>query len=159
MAETSGGSKKLLWVMILLVLLSSAGAAAAIYMVMNQEGNGSSAEAQAQVQPERQSPIFLDIEPFTVNLESDRGGSRLLYTGITLRVGNEQSKEILAEHMPQVRSRLLMLLSGKKASELTSPEGKRALSREIIDALSEPLAENQAPLDLREVLFTEFIVQ
>ncbi|NYS61701.1 flagellar basal body-associated protein FliL [Vreelandella salicampi] len=157
MAESSGGSKKLLWVMIILVLLSSAGAAAAIYMVMNQNGNGNAAEAQAE--PERQSPIFLDIEPFTVNLESDRAGARLLYTGITLRVGNETSKVILDEHMPQVRSRLLTLLSGKQASELTSPEGKKALSQDIITALNEPLAENQAPLDLREVLFTEFIVQ
>lgn len=157
MAESSGGSKKLLWVMIILVLLSSAGAAAAIYMVMNQNDNGNTAEAQ--VQPERQSPIFLDIEPFTVNLESDRTGSRLLYTGITLRVGNEESQQILDEHMPQVRSRLLTLLSGKQAGELTSPEGKQALSQEIITALNEPLTENQAPLDLREVLFTEFIVQ
>lgn len=157
MAESSGGSKKLLWVMIILVLLSSGGAAAAIYMVMNQNGNGNAAEAQ--VEPERQSPIFLDIEPFTVNLESDRAGARLLYTGITLRVGNEESKQILDEHMPQVRSRLLTLLSGKQASELTSPEGKKALSQDIITALNEPLAENQAPLDLREVLFTEFIVQ
>jgi flagellar FliL protein len=157
MAESSGGSKKLLWVMIILVLLSSAGAAAAIYMVMNQNSTATTAEAQAE--PQRQSPIFLDIEPFTVNLESDRSGSRLLYTGITLRVGNEESKQILDEHMPQVRSRLLLLLSGKQVSELTSPEDKKALAQDIIATLSEPLAENQAPLDLREVLFTEFIVQ
>ncbi|MCL7929286.1 flagellar basal body-associated protein FliL [Halomonas llamarensis] len=159
MAESSGGSKKLLWIMIILVLLSSAGAAAAIYMVMNQDGGGDDNTAEAQVEPERQSPIFLNIEPFTVNLESDRAGSRLLYTGITLRVGNKESKQILDEHMPQVRSRLLTLLSGKRAGDLTSPEGKKALSQDIVTALSEPLAENQAPLDLREVLFTEFIVQ
>ncbi|WP_026001925.1 flagellar basal body-associated protein FliL [Vreelandella stevensii] len=157
MAESSGGSKKLLIVMIMLVLLSTAGAAAAIYLVLDQRG-GAEGEVQQQTQAPT-PPVFTRIEPFTVNLADDRFGSRLLYTGITLRVGNEQSKAIIEEHMPQVRSRLLILLSGKQASELTSTEGKEALAQAIISRLSVPLTENQPPLDLREVLFTEFIVQ
>lgn len=158
MAEKSGGSKKLLWIMIILVLLSSAGAAAAIYMVMNQDNEGTE-NAEAEQAVERQTPIFMQIEPFTVNLADDSYGSRLLYTGVTLRVGNEESKAILEEHMPQVRSRLLMLLSGKQADELTSSEGKQQLAQAIIDRLNVPLTENQPPLELREVLFTDFIVQ
>ncbi|TVP50486.1 MAG: flagellar basal body-associated protein FliL [Halomonas sp.] len=158
MAETSGGSKKLLWIMIVLVLLSSAGAAAAIYMVIDQRGDDT-AEGEMQQSMERQTPIFMRIEPFTVNLADDRHGSRLLYTGVTLRVGNDTTRQILEEHMPQVRSRLLMLLSGKQASELTSPEGKEELAQAIISQLNVPLTENQPPLDLREVLFTDFIVQ
>ena len=158
MAESSGGSKKLLWVMIILVLLSSAGAAAAIYLVLDQRNSSDSGEAQQQT-VELTPPVFTRIEPFTVNLADDRYGSRLLYTGITLRVGNEQSKTIIEEHMPQVRSRLLILLSGKQANELTSTEGKEELAQAIISLLNVPLTENQPPLDLREVLFTEFIVQ
>ena len=158
MAEKTSGSKKLLWVMIILVLLSSAGAAAAIYMVIDQRDGGSQ-DAEMQQVMERESPIFMRIEPFTVNLADDNYGSRLLYTGVTLRVGNEESKTILEEHMPQVRSRLLLLLSGKQAGELTSPEGKQQLAQAIVNRLNVPLTENQPPLDLREVLFTEFIVQ
>ncbi|MDC8442049.1 flagellar basal body-associated protein FliL [Halomonas aquamarina] len=155
MAESSGGSKKLLWVMIILVLLSSAGAAAAIYLVLDQRDSGEAQQQTVELTP----PVFTRIEPFTVNLADDRYGSRLLYTGITLRVGNEQSKTIIEEHMPQVRSRLLILLSGKQANELTSTEGKEELAQAIISRLNVPLSENQPPLDLREVLFTEFIVQ
>lgn len=155
MAESSGGSKKLLWVMIILVLLSSAGAAAAIYLVLDQRDSGEAQQQTVELTP----PVFTHIEPFTVNLADDRYGSRLLYTGITLRVGNEQSKTIIEEHMPQVRSRLLILLSGKQANELTSTEGKEELAQAIISRLNVPLSENQPPLDLREVLFTEFIVQ
>ena len=158
MAESSGGSKKLLWVMIVLVLLSSAGAAAAIYLVLDQRDNSAEGDAQQQT-VEHTPPVFTQIEPFTVNLADDRYGSRLLYTGITLRVGNEESKALIEEHMPQVRSRLLILLSGKQAEQLTSTEGKEMLAQEIIRRLSVPLTENQPPLDLREVLFTEFIVQ
>ena len=158
LAESSGGSKKLLWVMIILVLLSSAGAAAAIYLVLDQRNSSDSGEAQQQT-VELTPPVFTRIEPLTVNLADDRYGSRLLYTGITLRVGNEQSKTIIEEHMPQVRSRLLILLSGKQATALPSTEGKEELAQAIISRLNVPLSENQPPLDLREVLFTEFIVQ
>ena len=141
--------------MIILVLLSSAGAAAAIYLVLDQRDSGEAQQQTVELTP----PVFTRIEPFTVNLADDRYGSRLLYTGITLRVGNEQSKTIIEEHMPQVRSRLLILLSGKQANELTSTEGKEELAQAIISRLNVPLTENQPPLDLREVLFTEFIVQ
>ena len=158
MAEASGGSKKLLWIMIVLVLLSSAGAAAAIYLVLDQRGGNAEHDETLQ-KIEHVPPVFTRIDPFTVNLADDRYGSRLLYTGITLRVGDEQSKAIIEEHMPQVRSRLLILLSGKQANELTSTEGKEALAQAIINAFNVPLTETQPPIDLREVLFTEFIVQ
>ena len=158
MAKSTGGSPKLLWLMILLVLLSTAAAGAAFYMVMNDRNSGGEGSVQTQ-QLQRQAPIFVQIDPFTVNLADDNFGSRLLYTGISLRVGNDETREILAEHMPQVRSRLLMLFSGKRANELTTPEGKRRLSDEVIATLAEPLTEPQPPLDIRDVLFTEFIVQ
>jgi flagellar FliL protein len=156
MAKSTGGSSKLLWLMILLVLLSTAAAGAAIYMVMSDRNGEENAQTQ---QLQRQAPIFVKIDPFTVNLADDNFGSRLLYTGISLKVGGDESREILTEHMPQVRSRLLMLFSGKQASELTSPEGKRRLSEEVIAVLSEPLTEPQPSLEIQDVLFTEFIVQ
>ncbi|MBW6391421.1 MAG: flagellar basal body-associated protein FliL [Halomonas sp.] len=158
MAKSTGGSSKLLWLMILLVLLSTAAAGAAIYMVMNDRNGEDEANLQTQ-QIERQAPIFVKIDPFTVNLADDNFGSRLLYTGISLKVGNDETREILDEHMPQVRSRLLMLFSGKQASELTTQSGKRRLSEEVVAVLSEPLTEPQPALEIQDVLFTEFIVQ
>ena len=158
MAKSTGGSSKLLWLMILLVLISTAAAGVAIYLVMNDRNNDGSGNIQEQ-RLERQAPIFLKIDPFTVNLADDDFGSRLLYTGLSLKVGTEETRAILHEHMPQVRSRLLMLFSGKQASQITSPEGKRRLSEEVIAVLSDPLTEPQPPLDIRDVLFTEFIVQ
>ena len=157
MAKSTGGTPKLLWLMILLVVVSMAAAGAAIYMVMSEDDAGGG-QLQSQ-QVERQSPIFLKIDPFTVNLADDDFGSRLLYAGLSLKVGNEETRDILKEHMPQVRSRLLMLFSGKQAQELVSPEGKQRLGDEVVATLSEPMTQPQPPLDIRDVLFTEFIVQ
>ena len=157
MAKSTGGTPKLLWLMVLLVMVSMAAAGAAIYMVMNDDDTGGG-QLQSQ-QVERQSPIFLKIDPFTVNLADDEFGSRLLYAGLSLKVGNEETREILEEHMPQVRSRLLMLFSGKRAQDLVTPEGKQRLGDEVVASLSEPMTQPQPSLDIQDVLFTEFIVQ
>lgn len=158
MAKSSGGSRKLLWLLIVLVVLASSAAAAALFMVFNQQGNGQ-AQASAAQAIEYQPPIFVEIEPFTVNLAEDDYGARLLYTGISLKVANEQSQELLASHMPQVRSRLLTLLSGQQAAELTSPNGKQRLASQVKAALEAPMGETQPELTIEDVLFTEFIVQ
>ncbi|MGM0535179.1 MAG: flagellar basal body-associated protein FliL [Pseudomonadota bacterium] len=159
MAKSRGGSRKLLWSMMVLLILSSSAAAVALYMVFNQPDSETQSAANAQVAPEQKTPIFLPIEPFTVNLADDDYGPRLLYTGLSLKLDDEQGKEILEEHMPQVRSRLLTLFSGKQASELTSPGGKQRLAEEVIAALEAPMSENQPDLTIDDVLFTEFIVQ
>lgn len=154
MAKTGGGSRKLLWIISILAVVSVCAAGAALYMVM---GQGESRAAQAV--PERRAPIFVKIDPFTVNLADDTHGSRLLYTGISLKVGDQQTQDILLEHMPQVRSRLLMLLSGQESRELTRPDGRLQLAEKIMATLQPPMTEHQPDLIIEDVLFTEFIVQ
>lgn len=156
MAKSGGGSRKLLWLMVVLVVVSLSAAGAALYMVM---GQGENRASQAQASPERRAPIFLKIDPFTVNLADDVHGSRLLYAGLTLKVGDQETSDILKEHMPQVRSRLLLLFSGQEASELTSPGGKAELADKVVATLSDHMTEHQPDLLIEDVLFTEFIVQ
>lgn len=158
MATSSGGSRKLLWLLVVLVILASSAAAAALFMVFTRQNDGQAMARETQ-QVEYQAPIFVEIEPFTVNLAEDELGSHLLYAGISLKVGDEQSRELLTSHMPQVRSRLLMLLSGQQPSDLTSPNGKQRLAEQVEAALEAPMAETQPELAIEDVLFTEFIVQ
>ncbi len=159
MAKSSGGSRKLLWTMMVLLILSSSAAAVALYMVLSQPEGEARSALNVQAEPEPQAPIFLPIKPFTVNLADDEYGPRLLYTGLSLKLGDERSQGVLEQHMPQVRSRLLMLFSGKQASELTSPGGKQRLAEQVIAALEAPMSDNQPELAIDDVLFTEFIVQ
>ena len=159
MAKSRGGSRKLLWLMMVLLILSSSAAAVAIYMVLTQQDSEAQSVTQTEVMPEPKAPIFMPIKPFTVNLADDEYGPRLLYTGLTLKLGDEESKAILEQHMPQVRSRLLTLFSGKQAGELTSPGGKQRLADQVVAALEAPMSVNQPEVAINDVLFTEFIVQ
>ncbi|HSH47096.1 MAG TPA: flagellar basal body-associated protein FliL [Halomonas sp.] len=147
-----------MWLMIVLLIFSSSAAAVALFMVFDQR-DAAAQDAQAAQQAELAPPIFLPIDPFTVNLAEDEYGVRLLYTGITLKLKSEHSKTLLEEYMPQVRSRLLSLFTGKEASELISPSGKQRLTAEVIEALEAPMDDERAAPAIADVLFTEFIVQ
>ena len=105
------------------------------------------------------APIFVNVGPLTVNLESDTYGQRLLYVGLTLQVNDFETRDMLTRHMPEVQSRLLMMLSGQSASELIPAAGKQKLAQDIKDMFASPLAQAQSPAEINAVLFTNFIVQ
>ena len=104
-------------------------------------------------------PIFIKIGPITVNLISDDLGQHLLYTSLTLKVDSEETQEIINTHMPEVVSRLLLLLSSKTGEELATMDGKTVLAEEILALLNEPFTKPQPTLGISAVLFSEFILQ
>jgi flagellar FliL protein len=61
--------------------------------------------------------------------------------------------------MPHVRSRMLLLLSAKKASEILSVEGKNKLSEEILGIFKKPFTPQGPTIKVSNVLFTSFVVQ
>lgn len=161
MAKTrSAGSRKPWWIIGILIILFSMGSSAAMYYLMDSRGSEDNVQAHTEIEePRAPSPIFVAISPFTVNLQSHHYDQRLLYVGLSLRVGNQTTQDLLQEHMPQVRSRLLMLLSSQQAEDLVTPEGKQALSSEILALFDQPFTDPQPPLAINDVLYTEFIVQ
>ncbi|MCK0715683.1 flagellar basal body-associated protein FliL [Chromohalobacter sarecensis] len=149
---------KSLWLIGLLIILFSVGSSIGVYLLMDSQQEASANEEQSEPE-EAPTPIFVTIEPFTVNLQDDEYSERLLYVGLSLKVGDDKTKEVLKQYMPEVRSRLLMLLSSQEAGALVKPEGKQRLADQILTLFDEPLAEPQPPLDVTGVLFSEFIVQ
>ena len=159
MAESMAASRKsrsLLLIGLLIVLLAVASSVAVYFFLDARDGSEATEVDDEPV--EAPVPIFVTINPFTVNLQSDYG-DRLLYVGLSLRVGDEATSTFLTQHMPEVRSRLLMLLSGKSAEELIKPEGKVQLKQQILDLFNEPITTPQPTLSIDDVLFSDFIVQ
>lgn len=162
MAKTQSESRKLWLLIICLLIITAALAATNVYLLASSNGSGNTqtGEPEEKAAPvEAETPIFVEIAPFTVNLQTDGYGNRLLYTGVSLQVGNEETRDFLVQHMPQLRSRLLTLFSGQEAEALISPPGKEQLTQKVLTMLERPMAEPQPELAVRDVLFTEFIVQ
>jgi flagellar protein FliL len=160
MANAKGNSK-MKWLMAIMMLVMVAVTGVNGYFLlenMNNKASNVETAEQEDVQPAPE-PIFVKIDPFTVNLQDDRYGPRLLYIGLTLKVGNSKTETVLASHMPQIRNRLLLLLSGQQADEVTSTGGKEQLAALILERLRAPMTNAQPELLIDDVLFTEFIVQ
>lgn len=154
-----GGKKKLIIIIVAAVLaLGAIGGGAAWFFLhgkADEEAPAKSKHKQVKAGP----PVFVPIEPFTVNLQPENGADQYLQLAFTLQVSGLEEVELIKNNMPKVRSRLLLLLSGKHASEINTPEGKKQLSAEIIAQVKEPFEEHGSPQDVTDVLFTSFIIQ
>ena len=107
---------------------------------------------------EEHPPEYLAVEPFTVNLQPENG-DQYLRVAFTLQVDGTEQAELMKTNMAKVRSRVLLLLSGKKASEINTVEGKQQLAGEILAVVKEPFAAHGDEQEVSDVLFTEFIIQ
>ena len=103
-------------------------------------------------------PVFLPLESFTVNLQPE-GADQYLQIALTVQVADPAQVELIKLNMPQIRSRLLLLLSSKKASEISTTAGKTALTKEIIEQIKMPFSANAKPQEVPGVFFTSFIIQ
>lgn len=100
-------------------------------------------------------PVFVELESFTVNL----AGERILQVGITLQVRRAEDADQIKLYMPQVKSRLLLLMSTKNAEELNSADGKKTLSDDIAAQLRSPFVKGLAAPEIAGVFFTAFVIQ
>lgn len=123
-------SKKLL-VIIVVIVLVIAGGAAGWYFTM---GGHSAAEQKAEAKTTYlDQPKFIALEPFTVNLQRE-DNDQYLQVGMSLKIYNPALEDQIKANMPEIRSKLLLLLSSKRASELVTVAGKKKLADEIISA-------------------------
>jgi len=151
------------WIIILIVMVLIACGAAG-YAVWKMRALTSSPQAQTLVQvPEEiavPQPLFYPLEPFTVNLvESASQDERVLYVGFTLRLKDKNTQERLVKYLPEVRSRILLLLSHQQQSALQTEEGKTTLSAEIKKVLNPPFASGLPEQDIADILYTTFILR
>jgi flagellar protein FliL len=189
--EGGGGKKKkvLIIVIALVVVLALAGGGAAWFLLGGKKkgkGHGKPADEHAEPadeadaghddedEPEDDSkkkpPVFVSLEPFTVNLSSE-ASDRYLQVGIDLKVATPDIADKIKLHLPEIRNGILLILTSKKVDELNQVAGKNRLRVEIRDAVNKPIGlyrpppEHADPLRWKpkkgasDVLLTSFVIQ
>lgn len=91
---------------------------------------GKSADHEAVKVEVRKEPIFIPLEAFTVNLQREEA-DQYLQVNISLKVFEPELVEKIKAVLPEIRSKLNLLLSSKRPSELAMAEGKKKLAVEI----------------------------
>lgn len=164
---------RVLAVLVLLVLFGMAGAGGAWYYANREHPQPSTATtaaaddataatdtpanpaaADAKVPP----PIFVALDPFTVTLADDVM-ERVVHTVITLRLGDVESNQRLDRYKPEVRSRVLMVLSAQSPASIAQPATRSRMGQDIAAALKKPFAPLVSEQAIVDVLFTDFVVQ
>lgn len=176
-AEAPKRSKKLLIIILAVVLLLVLGGGGATYLLLKKSNpeDGDEDVAEETVKSKNKdkkkgahaAPVFVNLEPFTVNLVPETG-DQYLQVALSLEIEDPLEEPTLKAQMPKIRNNLTLLLSSKKASELLPKEGKEHLAealKEEINSVIEPQKKNkkgevvtpEGPV--KSVLFTSFIIQ
>ncbi|WP_151636381.1 flagellar basal body-associated protein FliL [Noviherbaspirillum aerium] len=157
-AAANGSKKKLIIIIAGAVLLAAIGAGAAWFFMGKKDGNDEHAAAPPPKVDLSKPPVFLQMEPFTVNLQPENG-EQYLQVAFTLQVADQTQVEYLKMYMPLLRSRILLLLASRKASEIGTAEGKQKLQTDILAEVTKPFVPNAAPQSAHGVFFTSFVIQ
>jgi flagellar FliL protein len=149
-AKSAGAS--LLTIALLAVI---GGAAAAWFVLQRAHPPDASRAAESVLVPK----YMMHLEGFTVNLADTE---ETHYLRITMDLGVDHlpegvDKDRLAAGMPvaRIRDAVLTVLAVSHATSLLTPEGKLQLKKNILESLQHNVPE----LDVRDVYFTEFLVQ
>lgn len=156
-ASDKGSKSKLVLVLIIVLTLVVGGAAAAFLMLGNKKAE--SAEEEKVEEPVG-PPTFVVMDQFVVNL-AEPDSTRYLQIGITYEVSNPITADEIKNFTPVIRSRILLVLSGKNVGNLTSIEGKQQLMDELVDLAR--VTVKGLPKDptrgIRDVHFSSFVIQ
>ncbi|RMF91774.1 MAG: hypothetical protein D6736_04690 [Nitrospinota bacterium] len=98
--------------------------------------------------------VPFSLRPFTVNL-NDPKRERYLRINLTADVWGEEAQQDLESRLPEIRNRLIFLLTSKSFTDINTVEGKYQLQEEIKKQINEAVGWDA----VKEVYFTEFIVQ
>ena len=165
-------SKKLLIIIaaVLVVLLIAGGAGAFLLMKKNADEEHEDGEVATQKakDPKKKdakeaAPVYVALDTFIVNLaaESPDSAGQYLQLILSVEVADVHVGDRIKMYTPKIRNNVMLLLSGKKASDLLSREGKEALAadiRNLINKILEPAAKpDEGPV--KDILFTSFIIQ
>ena len=161
-AAPAGGSKKKLMIIAIAGVLLLGGGACAGWFFLHGSGDAEAhEEAPKKKKKEKKEAVkaeYVPIEQFVVNLQPENG-DQYLQIQFTLQVDGPEQAVLVKDNMAKVRSRVLLLLSGKKASEISTIEGKQQLAAEIKAVVQAPFDEGGDEQEVSDVLFTSFIIQ
>lgn len=104
-------------------------------------------------------PGYMELDPpIVVNLAAATR-SKYLRADIQLYIENKEDADLVKEHMPRIRDRLISLLAGRDGSTLMTADARDALRAELLTALRETMVAQTGHAAISGLYFTGFIIQ
>jgi flagellar protein FliL len=155
--EADGKPKKkgkLLIIIGLIAVLAGGGGGAWFFMQPKAGAKAAHAKKEKSAKP----PTFVELDTFTVNLQPHSEG-QFLQTALVAKLTDAAAGEQIKTHMPEIKNRILLLMSSKTAEELSSLKGKEQLGKAIAGQIKATLTDKEQAQHVAGVLFTSFVIQ
>ncbi|MCP5245826.1 MAG: flagellar basal body-associated protein FliL [Burkholderiales bacterium] len=153
-AENKGGGKKGIIIMALIAIIAiGAGAGGAWFFMQGQPE-----DEYEPARPKKIPTAFKELDIFTVNLQPEERG-QYLQLGLTVKIRDTDVSSEIDHKMPEIRNRILLLLTSKTSNDITTLVGKQLLSSEIADEIRKSMDSEMLREEILEVLFTSFVIQ
>ncbi len=115
--------------------------------------------AEEVVVKEKGPAIYVGVpNAITANLPG-RNKNRTVQIKMTFLVRSSDAARNVAQHMPQLKNDVLMLVSQKNAEELRTPGGVETLKREALTTVQKSLKDLVNDPSVEKVLFISFVMQ
>ncbi|WKJ91058.1 flagellar basal body-associated FliL family protein [Methylomonas montana] len=182
MAETHGkgeakkSPKKVIMIIAVVVLAIAGGAAGSYFLLSKQADTGHKQESEAKRGKEAhkgnaahdadadhekiaEPDIYYDLPtPLLVNFPAG-SGAKVIKISLTILTNGGASVEAMRKHEPMIRNNLLMAISAVGADKAKTLEGKQALRATMQAEIGKVLEKMTGKNPVKEVYFTEFVMQ
>ncbi|MDP1652699.1 MAG: flagellar basal body-associated FliL family protein [Rhodocyclaceae bacterium] len=179
--EVPKKKNKLLIIIVAAVLVLVFGGGGAAYFLLKkkadpeaEDGDGPPAKTAKAKKKKKDDhgapPVFSKLEPFVVKLQAE-AQEAYVQAIPELKLLDAQVADQVKLFMPEIRHKVLLILAGKKASELSTPQGMQVLANQIRVSINatlsgeppDPALEKQDQGDpeapVQAVFFSSLIVQ
>ena len=158
-----GNTKKLIFMGVAALVLLSAGVGGSLYFtgMLGGGSDATSAEEHVQEAPKEAEKVpiyFAFADPFTVNIETERG-LRFLQVNIELMSYQKEAIDAVQSHLPLIKNNLILLLSSQTYGDLVSLDGKETIRKLALDEIQGVLKKYHVEAKVEELYFTNFVMQ
>lgn len=166
-------SKMLLIIIIALVLVLILGGGAAVLLMKKSQQPLTEDDEVRQEKIERikseKPPVMVKLDQFTVKLQPEQNmPEQYMQTVVEFEVLDNQAADRTKVFMSKIRAKILLILLGKTAAEISTPQGVELLTTEIRNETNHILDGTDRPADrqlpgpddsVQAVYLTQFIIQ
>jgi flagellar FliL protein len=149
--EVPKKKSKLLLIILIAVLVLVLGGGGAAFLLMkkkaaDEEGADEGDEPPAKTAKAKKKkkddhampPVFSKLDPFVVKLQAEQQEAYVQAVP-ELKLADAHVADQIKNFMPEIRHKVLLILAGKKAAELSTPEGMQILANQIRESINATL--------------------
>jgi flagellar FliL protein len=110
------------------------------------------------VKPSKEPALYVQLDPTFLANYTVNGRQHYLQLSVAVLTREEAMVDAMRTHMPLIRNRLVMLLSGEAFEKLQTDEGRLLLQQKLLTAIQEILQKETGKAGIEQVLFTGFVM-